>query len=100
MKHLAPLLLLLCVGCLQPQTGKVGDSTSTAAGAVSARELGEALARHVEASDKAWSQHVYRVAETAAHDAGVTVELGETPKNELLDDSGKAEWAKRFRSWK
>lgn len=101
MKYLTALLLIIgCFsGCLSPNE-RTGDPPSTAAGAVSLHDLGEALAKRVESGDPMTTQHAYKLAQRALKDAGLTFDLGEVPKNETLTDESRKEWAAKFRAMK
>lgn len=68
--------------------------------AVTPQQLGEALARRVEHSERITSQHAWKMARKALDDAKLTIDPGPIPDNKPLDAAGKAEWAARFRGWR
>lgn len=101
MKHLAAALLCVTVfsGCLTDPNRKVGDSPSTAAAAVSAKELGEALAQWVESGECETTDEFFKAAERAGKRLGVDVSgLGEAPDRTKIDDTLKSELAAKARS--
>lgn len=103
-KHLAPLLLLVCVGCLSPSPGKVGDPASTAAGAVSVKELGEALALYVAGENCEDTDEFWKVAKSAAENCGLSAtvldKLGTVESNRDFDAALRDEFASKCRSLK
>jgi len=101
-KLLLPLIVALTLSACAPQAvPKGGDPVSPpAVAAVSLRELGEALAKRVESGDPMTTQHVYRLAEIALKDAGLSIDLGPVPDNKPLDDDSRKEWAAKFRGWR
>jgi hypothetical protein len=100
-KHLAALLCLSACfsGCLSPNE-RTGDPPSTAAAAVSLKDLGEALAKRIESGDPMTTQHAYKLAQVALKDAGLMFDLGPVPKNEPLTDESRKELAAKFRAMK
>lgn len=93
-------LSLAQIGCADPPVPSDTPAQPEAKrAAVSAAELGEALARRIESGAPLTTQHVWKLAQRAAQDSGLTIDLGEPPDNKPLDDTGRKEWTAKFRAW-
>jgi hypothetical protein len=94
------ILCCMTAGCASQSTPAPFPDTHPA---VTRQQLGEALARRIEATDpagKLTSQHVYKMARLATERAGMTVDLGPVPNNVDLSARDRAEWIQRFRGWR
>lgn len=89
-----------CVAASDPWASPTPPVPIHSGAAVTPQQLGEALARRVENSEKITSQHAWKMARKALDDSKLPLDPGPVPTNKPLDAAGKAEWAARFRGWR